>query len=372
MPTADELIRTLGLEPHPKEGGFFRETYISQALKSFAHDVQLARGHIRRLAVGRAPRSIIRWTPTTFSAALHRLQTDEIFHFYLGDPVRMLQLDPDGNGRTLVLGPDVLGWTAPASRRPDAASGRAATSNPAASFSAALGCTVAPGFEIRRLRNAARRAALMAQYPEFADTDSSRLTIRHDSLYDFPGGLISATHSRPSRPILIVAFASHASRFGDKLPGRGRQSAQGDWCAVCPSSRRTAWRGSRSACGCMSCHTVVFMLWSPQRRRGCVIGIAVDQKKLAEWTEWSMDKSLATRVFFKLDSKTVQSLPEALLQPKLEKLVEEGFTAYEKRFRGLAGEVIGAREELKQHQAALVKQRRRASKKVEGNERRRT
>src|SRR5437762_7833755 len=92
MPTADELIRHLGLTPHPKEGGFFRETY--------------------RSGESHGPRSVSTaiyylLTPTTFSA-LHRLQSEEVFHFYLGDPIRMLQLDPDGTGRTIVLGPNVL------------------------------------------------------------------------------------------------------------------------------------------------------------------------------------------------------------------------------------------------------------------------
>ena len=32
MPTAEELIQHLGLKPHPKEGGFFRETYRSAEL----------------------------------------------------------------------------------------------------------------------------------------------------------------------------------------------------------------------------------------------------------------------------------------------------------------------------------------------------
>src|SRR5271167_1177709 len=99
--SADDLIRHLGLQPHPKEGGFFRETY--RAVESCANLPPRYHGP-------RSASTAIYYllTPNTYSA-LHRLQTDEIFHFYLGDPIRMLQLEPNGQGRTIVLGSDVLG-----------------------------------------------------------------------------------------------------------------------------------------------------------------------------------------------------------------------------------------------------------------------
>jgi len=45
-------------------------------------------------------------TPETKSL-LHRLPTDEIYHFYLGDPILMLQLHPDGATKTVILGQDI-------------------------------------------------------------------------------------------------------------------------------------------------------------------------------------------------------------------------------------------------------------------------
>jgi predicted cupin superfamily sugar epimerase len=51
-------------------------------------------------------------TPETFSA-MHRLPSDEIFHFYIGDPVEMLQLWPDGSIRVLILGSDILNGMQP-------------------------------------------------------------------------------------------------------------------------------------------------------------------------------------------------------------------------------------------------------------------
>ena len=46
--------------------------------------------------------------PDSFSA-LHKLPTDEIWHFYLGDPVELLQLHPDGSSERIILGQDLLG-----------------------------------------------------------------------------------------------------------------------------------------------------------------------------------------------------------------------------------------------------------------------
>lgn len=40
-------------------------------------------------------------------SAMHRLPADELYHFYLGDPVELLLLLPDGSGRILVLGNDL-------------------------------------------------------------------------------------------------------------------------------------------------------------------------------------------------------------------------------------------------------------------------
>ena len=39
---------------------------------------------------------------------MHRLPTDELWHFYLGDPIELLLLSPDGSDELVVLGHDVL------------------------------------------------------------------------------------------------------------------------------------------------------------------------------------------------------------------------------------------------------------------------
>ena len=87
----EEIIAQLGLVPLPREGGFFRQNWVSPA----------------RLANGRAACSGI-WfllTPGNFSA-LHRLQAEESWHFFEGDPVEHVQLDPTGT-RVKLLGADL-------------------------------------------------------------------------------------------------------------------------------------------------------------------------------------------------------------------------------------------------------------------------
>jgi predicted cupin superfamily sugar epimerase len=159
MPTAEELITFLRLQPHPREGGHFRETYRS-ADRLPAAALPAHYGADR--SAGTAIYYLL--TPDTCSA-LHRLATDEVFHFYLGGPVQMLQLAPDGTGRVLTLGPDVLAGQCPQVVVPRGI-WQGSFLAPGAPF-ALLGATVAPGFDYADYESA-DRAALTAQYPDFA------------------------------------------------------------------------------------------------------------------------------------------------------------------------------------------------------------
>ena len=170
MSTADALIRALGLAPHPKEGGYFRETYRADDGWPAAALPPRYRGNRGDRRAGTAIYYLL--TAETFSA-LHRLQSDEIFHFYLGSPVRMVQLAPDGTGRTIVLGPDVLGGQAVQAVVPRGV-WQGSLLEPGGDF-ALLGCTVAPGFEYADYEHG-QRAALTEQYPAFAEL-IARLTV---------------------------------------------------------------------------------------------------------------------------------------------------------------------------------------------------
>jgi len=163
MPTAEEIIAALKLQPHPIEGGYFRETFRSTASTP---------GDSR----DKAPRALCTsiyylLTPETFSE-MHRLPTEEIYHLYLGGPLRMLQILPDGAHREVVIGSDVLAGQEPQVVVP-ARAWQGSLLEPGAPF-ALLGATMAPGFDYGDYEQGTR-AELLAQYPE-AETLIRRLT----------------------------------------------------------------------------------------------------------------------------------------------------------------------------------------------------
>ncbi|NTX63381.1 cupin domain-containing protein [Myxococcus sp. CA051A] len=126
----DELIRGLGLVPHP-EGGFYKETYRA-ALK-----VETPRG-IR--SAGTAIYYLL--TQDTF-AAWHTVTSDEVWHFYEGAPLALYLVGEDGRLETVVLGRDVTKGEQPQVVVP-AGVLQAGESRGAYSL---VGCTVAPGFD---------------------------------------------------------------------------------------------------------------------------------------------------------------------------------------------------------------------------------
>jgi hypothetical protein len=100
---ARELIERLGLEPLPGEGGHFLQTWRAEdSLDASA----LPERYGRSKPLGTAIYYLLSDLPDSFSA-LHRLPTDEVYHFYLGDPVELLLLRPGGASETLLLGPDL-------------------------------------------------------------------------------------------------------------------------------------------------------------------------------------------------------------------------------------------------------------------------
>jgi len=152
--TAGEIKSLLKLEPHPAEGGFFRQTYVCK------DKVALPRG---ARSAGTAIYYLLE--PGNFSE-MHVLASDEVFHFYLGDPVEMLQLYPDGRSAVFILGPDL------------AAGQRVQLVVPAGVWQgtrligsgkvALLGCTVSPGFDYDDYRSASY-AELAEKWPQEAE-----------------------------------------------------------------------------------------------------------------------------------------------------------------------------------------------------------
>lgn len=160
MPTADQIRTLLNLKPHPEEGGYFIETYRSS--ETILEKVLPSRYEGVR-TFGTAIYYLL--TPETFSA-MHRLRSDEIFHFYLGDPVEMLQLWPDGSGRIVILGSDILDRMQPQVVVPRGVWQGARLLN-GGKF-ALLGTTVSPGFEFADYESG-RRDELVKSCPKFRD-----------------------------------------------------------------------------------------------------------------------------------------------------------------------------------------------------------
>lgn len=158
--SAAELKPLLKLEPHPREGGWFAETWRAEE--------RIPKGVLPERYTGerRAGTAIYYLLEPDNFSEMHRLASDEVFHFYLGDPVEMLQLGPDGTGRRVVLGSDVAAgmllqtvvpqgvWQGSRLMR----GGRFAL----------LGCTVSPGFDYADY-DSGQRAALALRWPEWRE-----------------------------------------------------------------------------------------------------------------------------------------------------------------------------------------------------------
>jgi len=106
MLTADQIITLLNLKPHPEEGGYFVDDCSTETLSRELLP--------NRYKGDRSFSTAIYYllTPGTFSTT-HQLRSDEVFHFYLGNPVEMIQLWPDGSIRVLILGSDILNGMQP-------------------------------------------------------------------------------------------------------------------------------------------------------------------------------------------------------------------------------------------------------------------
>jgi len=154
----EEIIRALKLRPLPEEGGFYSENYRS-AIELPADIVSPPYSGTRSASTA----IYYLLTPEAFSA-LHRLSSDEIFHFYLGDPIELLELCKDGRGKVVKLGQDLLGgMELQHVVKKDTWQGSRLI--PGGSF-ALLGVTVAPGFDFQDFEIGSRDN-LIHLYPNF-------------------------------------------------------------------------------------------------------------------------------------------------------------------------------------------------------------
>ena len=154
--SAEQWITHLQLEPHP-EGGLYRESY--------------------RAGSGLALPG--RWGgPRPYSTAiyyllrhgecstLHRLRSDEVWHFYAGDPLTVHTLDETGTRRDLIVGNQLSEGQRPQAVVPARIWFGASVARGPEGF-ALVGCTVSPGFSFEDFEQADRET-LIAKMPQHA------------------------------------------------------------------------------------------------------------------------------------------------------------------------------------------------------------
>lgn len=131
-PDVERIVSQLSLVPHP-EGGFFRETFRAPlALVGLPH------GQTRV-----AQSSVYFLLPSSTFSALHRVRSDEVWHFYDGDPLELHILD-EWEHRVVLLGRDLAAGQVPQCVVP---AGLWQAAKPLGDRFSLCGCTVAPGFE---------------------------------------------------------------------------------------------------------------------------------------------------------------------------------------------------------------------------------
>ena len=147
-------IEKLGLERHP-EGGYFRQTYRA--------DIEITQEALpaRFSGARRASTAIYFLLQAGDFSALHRLRSDEVWHFYAGSTLIVHVIEPAGDYSRMCLrndGDEAFQCVVRAgcwfgSELVDGGS------------YALVGCTVAPGFDFEDFEMG-KRLELMRAYPE--------------------------------------------------------------------------------------------------------------------------------------------------------------------------------------------------------------
>eukprot|EP00245_Coleochaete_scutata_P006244 TRINITY_DN2049_c0_g1_i1.p2 TRINITY_DN2049_c0_g1~~TRINITY_DN2049_c0_g1_i1.p2 ORF type:complete len:200 (+),score=20.16 TRINITY_DN2049_c0_g1_i1:159-758(+) len=181
-PTTDELIQTLGLVPHPSGcEGFFAETFRDTT-------VHLEKDTLpdRFLASRAVSTAVYFLAPTGNISSLHRIPATEMYHFYMGEPLTVVEIDDSGKVTRTVLGNDLAAgqklqhavlpgiWFGAyptldleAADKDSEVVTRASPRDPKLNYSL-VGCTVAPAFEFADFQ-LGKRDELLDMFPHARD-----------------------------------------------------------------------------------------------------------------------------------------------------------------------------------------------------------
>jgi predicted cupin superfamily sugar epimerase len=145
-------------------------------------------------------------------SAMHRLATDEMWHFYGGTPAMLLLLYPDGHGETRIWGSNVLAGQEPQILVPRGTwMGAIPLGAPQSAYSFG-GNTLSPGFEYADFE-AGSRADLIARYPRFA-RQITALTRQDRATATTPAPAAPADTLQP------VTLAELVGRTAPSIPSR--------------------------------------------------------------------------------------------------------------------------------------------------------
>ncbi|OHB60720.1 MAG: hypothetical protein A2Y12_10855 [Planctomycetes bacterium GWF2_42_9] len=152
--TAEDIINLFNMIPLPGEGGYYVETYrASEKIDDLPARYEGPRTFSTAI--------LYLITPTSFSK-LHKVKSDEVFHFHLGNPVEMLKIYETGKTETEIVGTDLV-----KGQKPQAVVYKntwQGTKLIEGGKFALLGCTVAPSFEFSDYESA-NKDLLIKQFP---------------------------------------------------------------------------------------------------------------------------------------------------------------------------------------------------------------
>lgn len=144
----EKLIQKYNMSPHP-EGGFFCETYRSE------QTIDTENG---KRSVSTAITFLLRQGDISH---LHRIKSDELWHFYHGDDLEIFEIDENGNFISTILNNESPQYLVKANRW----FGSRPCENSKYSF---VGCTVSPGFDFADFEMA-NCDNLTKDYPKIAE-----------------------------------------------------------------------------------------------------------------------------------------------------------------------------------------------------------
>lgn len=153
---ASYWVEKLKMQPHP-EGGYFAETYRCEE-QILGEHLPGRYGGTRNFST-----AIYFLLKSTNFSALHRIKSDEIWHFYAGDTLIVYVIEPGGALQIIRLGKEIE--KGEAFQAVVKAGNWFGSKLEKENTFALVGCTVAPGFDFADFEMAERKN-LLIQFPQ--------------------------------------------------------------------------------------------------------------------------------------------------------------------------------------------------------------